>query len=207
MSSNERQGLRISALGKTYRGGVVANADIDLQVAPGEIYGLMGPNGAGKTTLVKRIIGLLKPTEGSIHLDGHDLVADPARARQLCAYLPQGQMPIDSLKLAEAIELAGRIRGGDRASRRERTARLIDKLELEEWRTTIGMKLSGGVRRLVGFAMATVWPARVVILDEPTNDIDPSGNRLLMIQREATGETAQLNLVFNWFEEPNNISP
>jgi ABC-2 type transport system ATP-binding protein len=172
-------GLHIAGLRKVYRGGVAANDGLDLTVAPGEIYGLLGPNGAGKTTLVKQIIGLYVPTAGSIHLDSCDLVADPAAARRLCSYLPQGQMPIDSLKLAEAIELAGRIRGGDRASVRRRTAELIDGLELGEWRRTLGMKLSGGVRRLVGFAMAVVWPARLVIFDEPTNDIDPLRRRLL----------------------------
>jgi ABC-2 type transport system ATP-binding protein len=136
---------------------------------------------------VKQIIGLLAPTRGTIHLDDRDLVADPAAARQMCAFLPQGQLPIDSLKLAEAIELVGRIRGGDRATVRQRTEELIDTLELGEWRDTMGMKMSGGVRRLVGFAMAVVWPSRLVILDEPTNDVDPLRRRLLWQQVRKLG--------------------
>ena len=100
--------------------GVRANDGISLHVAPGEVYGLLGPNGAGKTTLVKQVIGLLKPTSGQIWLGGHDLVADPAAARQLCSYLPQAQVPIDSFRAREAIVLV-RPRAG-RDSRRGRAS-------------------------------------------------------------------------------------
>ena len=160
-------------------GSLRANDDITLRVEPGEVYGLLGPNGAGKSTLVKQTIGLLKPTSGQIRLGGYDLVADPDAARQLCSYLPQAQMPIDSFRVREAIELTGRIRGGPRAVVRRRAAELIDALDIGEWRDVVGLRLSGGVKRLVGFAMATVWPGRVVILDEPTNDVDPLRRRLL----------------------------
>jgi ABC-2 type transport system ATP-binding protein len=140
--------LSVTDLRKVYgRGSVAANDGISLQVAPGEVYGLLGPNGAGKTTLVKQVIGLLKPTSGTIRLGPHDLVARPTLARQLCSYLPQAHLPIDSLHADEAIELTGRIRGGDAGSVKRRTGELID---------TLGTRLSGGVRRLVGFAMVTV---------------------------------------------------
>jgi ABC-2 type transport system ATP-binding protein len=156
-----------------------ANDKITLQVSPGEVYGLLGPNGAGKTTLVKQVMGLLKPTSGSIRLGHYDLVADPSAARQLCCYLPQAQMPIDSFKAREAIEIAGLIRGASPDEIRRRTDELLAALEIEEWAGTVGAKLSGGVRRLVGFAMATVCPGPVVFLDEPTNDVDPLRRRLL----------------------------
>jgi ABC-2 type transport system ATP-binding protein len=146
---------------KTYDGGkTFANDGITLGVHPGEVYGLLGPNGAGKTTLVKQVIGLLKPTSGSITLGPYDFIEDPDVARQLCSYL----------------------RGGPPEAVRERTDELIAALELEEWRNTLGTKMSGGVRRLVGFIMTTVWPGRVVILDEPTNDVDPLRRRLMWEQ-------------------------
>ena len=168
-------------------GTVAANDGITLQVEPGEVYGLLGPNGAGKSTLVKQTIGLLKPTSGRITLGRWDLVENPDAARQLCSYLPQAQMPIDSFRLREAIELSGRIRGAEMGQVRRRTAELIEALDLGEWSSTLGTRLSGGVKRLVGFCMATVAPGHLVILDEPTNDVDPLRRRLLWDQIRALG--------------------
>ncbi|MDH3262230.1 MAG: ABC transporter ATP-binding protein [Acidimicrobiia bacterium] len=165
-----------------------ANDGITLQVRPGEVYGLLGPNGAGKTTLVKQVIGLLKPTSGSLTLGSYDLVEDPDAARQLCSYLPQAQMPIDSFKAHQVMALTGMIRGGDPETVRRRSGEMIEALDIGEWRDTLGAKLSGGIKRLVGFAMVTVWPGRVVILDEPTNDVDPRRRRLLWEQIRRLGD-------------------
>lgn len=173
-----------------------ANDGLTLEVSPGEVYGLLGPNGAGKSTLVKQVMGLLKPTSGSIQLGDYDLVADPAAARQLCCYLPQAQMPIDSFKAREAVEIAGLIRGASPAEARRRTDDLMSALEIEEWADTFGAKLSGGVRRLVGFAMASVVPRPIVFLDEPTNDVDPMRRRLLWERiRTVAGEGSAVFLV------------
>ncbi len=178
--------FRVDDLVKRF-GTVAANDGITLRIEPGEVYGLLGPNGAGKSTLVKQTIGLLKPTSGSIRLGSHDLVADPDAARQLCSYLPQAQMPVDAFTVREAIEIAGRIRGADIAQVRRRTAALISALDLGEWRATIGIRLSGGVKRLVGFCMATIAPGHLVILDEPTNDVDPLRRRLLWQEIRSLG--------------------
>lgn len=179
-SGGERWRFLAETVSKTYDDGqTFANDSISITVEPGEVYGLLGPNGAGKSTFVKQVMGLLKPTGGSITLGPFDLVADPAAARQLCSYLPQAQMPIDSFKSREAIFIAGLIRGAEKEDIRRRSDTLMEALQIDEWRDTYGAKLSGGVRRLVGFAMATVCPGRVVFLDEPTNDVDPLRRRLL----------------------------
>ncbi|HEX9042547.1 MAG TPA: ABC transporter ATP-binding protein [Trebonia sp.] len=180
--------FRADGVTKVYANGIRANDGISLHVAPGEVYGLLGPNGAGKTTLVKQVIGLLKPTSGRITLGACDLVADPAAARQLCSYLPQAQVPIDSFRAREAIVLCGRVRGGGRAAVRQRADELIEALDLGEWRDKRGIGLSGGVKRLVGFAMVTVCPGQLVILDEPTNDVDPLRRRLLWEQVRRLGD-------------------
>ena len=187
-NSDDGWTFRARAVTKVYANGVRANDGISLHVAPGEVYGLLGPNGAGKTTLVKQVIGLLKPTSGQVSLGGHDLVADPAAARQLCSYLPQAQVPIDSFRAREAIVLCGRVRGGKRPAVEKRADELIEALDLGEWRDKRGIGLSGGVKRLVGFAMVTVCPGRLVILDEPTNDVDPLRRRMLWQQVRELGD-------------------
>jgi ABC-2 type transport system ATP-binding protein len=197
-----------SEVRKSYDGGDTwANDGLSIRVEPGEVYGLLGPNGAGKSTLVKQVIGLLKPDSGTLTLGPHDLVADPDAARQLCSYLPQAAMPIDSFKVHEAIDLAGRIRGGSADAVRRRRDKLIEALALEEWRDTLGARLSGGVRRLVGFVMATVWPGPVVILDEPTNDVDPLRRRLLWDQVRAMGNrgAAVLLVTHNVMEAEKSV--
>ncbi len=171
--------LEIEHIYKEYQPGVRANDDISLSVEAGEIFGLLGPNGAGKTTLVNQIIGLVAPTSGSIRIDGVDALANPQHARQACSFQPQSQVPIDGVTPQQAIELVGRLRGGQGEAVRSRAGQLLQALEIAQWANTPGENLSGGVRRLTAFCMATVVPGQLVILDEPTNDVDPLRRRLL----------------------------
>jgi ABC-2 type transport system ATP-binding protein len=180
--------LEIQGLTKRYRRGAVANDGITLAVEAGEITGLLGHNGAGKTTLVNQVVGILRPDAGTIRLAGIDAVADPGAARRLCAIQPQAQVPITGLTPRQAIELVGRMRGGRAAEVRARADRLIDALDIGEWRDTDAARLSGGVKRLTSFCMAAVSPGRLVILDEPTNDVDPVRRRLLWAQVRALGD-------------------
>ncbi len=181
--------LEIKDICKVYRRGKVkANDNMNLSADKGEVFGLLGPNGAGKTTLVSQIIGLTKPTSGSIFIDGVDAIANPGYARQACSFQAQAQAPIVGLTPLQAIELVGRIRGGKKAEVRQRTRELVDRLEMNEWEKTIGMNSTGGVRRLVSFCMAVVQPGKIVILDEPTNDIDPLRRRLLWQEVQAVAE-------------------
>jgi ABC-2 type transport system ATP-binding protein len=170
--------LEIDNLAKTYRNGVLANDGISLSIGEGEVFGLLGPNGAGKTTLVGQVLGSIAPSSGSITIGGVDVVASPEFARESCSYQPQTSVPIDGVTPIQAIEMAGRIRGGDKRQVRARAAELLESLELSEWARRV-VPLSGGVARLVAFCMATVVPGRIVILDEPTNDVDPLRRKLL----------------------------
>jgi ABC-2 type transport system ATP-binding protein len=179
--------LEIQGITKQYRRGPLVNDDISLAVEAGEVFGLLGPNGAGKTTLIGQIIGLVEPTSGSITIDGVDVVANPAVARQACSYQPQLSVPIDNITPRQAIELAGRIRGGRRDDMRRRADELLQALDLTEWADK-ATQLSGGVARLAAFGMAAVLPGRVVILDEPTNDVDPLRRKLLWTQVRALAD-------------------
>jgi ABC-2 type transport system ATP-binding protein len=176
--------LECDGVTKTYRrrlrrGGVRANDGISLHTDGGQVFGLLGHNGAGKTTLVTQVVGLLHPDAGSIRIDGRDAVADPGFARQACSLQPQAQLPINGLTPRQAIDLMGQLRGGSRVEVQARRERLVEALDIGEWLDTDGERLSGGVKRLVSFAMAAVVPGRVVVLDEPTNDVDPVRRRLL----------------------------
>ena len=188
--------LEIKDICKIYRRGKVkANDNISLSVAKGEVFGLLGPNGAGKTTLVNQIIGLAKPTSGSIYINGKDAVANPGYARQVCSFQAQAQAPIVGLTPPQAIELAGRIHGGKKSDVQRRTRELIDLLQLDDWNKTIGMEATGGVRRLVSFCMTVVVPGDIVILDEPTNDIDPLRRRLLWQEVRSVAENGSAVLL------------
>ena len=171
--------LKAESLCKSYIKGKLVNDHISLSLGHGEIFGLLGPNGAGKTTLVSQIIGLAKPDTGSISIDDVDIVAKPGYARQACSFQAQTQVPINGLTAKQAIELVGRVRGSDAKTVRVRTQELLKNLEMEEWAAKSAETFSGGMRRLVAFCMAAVAPGRIVILDEPTNDIDPLRRRLL----------------------------
>jgi ABC-2 type transport system ATP-binding protein len=194
--------LEIENLTRTYRGGIRANDGVTLSAAAGEVYGLLGHNGAGKTTLANQVVGLLRPDAGSIRIDGLDAVARPAEARRRCAIQPQAQVPIAGLTPRQAIDLVGRLRGSPARDVRRRSADLTATLELGEWLDVDGARLSGGVKRLVSFCMAAVSPAQVVILDEPTNDVDPVRRRLLweQVRRLADDGSAVLLITHNVIE-------
>lgn len=180
--------LDVRDLTKQYRRGILANDDLSLDVREGEVFGLLGPNGAGKTTLVSQVLGLLKPTSGQILLDGVDVARRPEVARRSCSYQPQGAAPLEGVTPTEAIELTGRLRGGDRLTVRRRATELLSALDLDAWRDR-QVQLSGGVARLVAFCMAAVHPVRLAILDEPTNDVDPLRRKLLWEQVRRLADT------------------
>ena len=159
---------------------VVANDGIDFTVAPGESFGLLGSNGAGKTTLVRQLVGLLQPTSGEIKLFGDPLRTDggaDARVGRTVAYLPQGALGLGELKVAEAIKWTGMLRGCGRSTAETETEELVEALELGPLVDRQVRKLSGGQRRLVQIGMTLVCRLPVLILDEPTADIDPGLRR------------------------------
>jgi ABC-2 type transport system ATP-binding protein len=199
--------LEIENLTKVYRSGTRANDGITMSVEEGEVFGLLGHNGAGKTTLVNQVVGLLKPTSGSILIDGHDLIADPGLARRLCSFQAQAHVPIDGLTPRQAIELLGQLRGASKTEVRRRRQILVDALDLGEWLDVDAARLSGGVKRLVAFAMASVAPGRLVMLDEPTNDVDPVRRRLLWQQVRALADNgaAVLLVTHNVIEAERSV--
>jgi ABC-2 type transport system ATP-binding protein len=171
----------VRALRKVYkRPPVVANDGITFTAELGEAFGLLGPNGAGKTTLVRQMVGLLAPSSGEIRLFGE--LVDPRRSRgrhvgRAVAYLSQSPLALAELRVEEALRWTAMLRGlGERAASSEAES-LAAALELRGLETRPIRRLSIGQRRLVHIGMALAGRLPVVILDEPTADIDPGLRR------------------------------
>ncbi|MPV35687.1 ABC transporter ATP-binding protein [Georgenia subflava] len=199
---NAHDVLRVTGLTRRF-GSVVANDDVSLRVRPGEVVGLLGHNGAGKTTLISQVVGLLRPDAGTIRVGTVDAVRNPAAARRHVALQPQAQAPLDGLTPRAAVEIAGRIRGLSQARARAAAEALGAELDIEPWldqrAQPEGGGLSGGVRRLTAFAMAVAAPTPVLVLDEPTNDVDAARRRLLWaaVRRRADAGAGVLLVTHN----------
>jgi ABC-2 type transport system ATP-binding protein len=162
-------------------GDATALRDASLRVERGEIVGLLGPNGAGKSTLLRLLTGFLRPTAGCARVDGFDCYAQSLEVRHRLAYLPGDARLFRRLTGAEAIELLGHLRPGDPAHRARLLAR---RLELDLTRR-VG-QMSTGMRQQLALAITLAPLTPLVILDEPTANLDPSARReVLDLVREA----------------------
>ncbi len=174
--------IEIDHVSKTYKsrnGGVLANDDVTLHIDEGKVFGLFGHNGAGKTTIVNQLLGLLQPDSGSIVVAGEDIVRHRERGRYLCSVQPQGSVPLGELTPRAVTRIMAKLRGASDEEVARKTDELFERLDIAEWADQPGNKLSGGILRLTGFCMAAIRPGRAVVLDEPTNDVDPVRRRLL----------------------------
>jgi ABC-type multidrug transport system ATPase subunit len=156
-----------------------ANQGITLRIRQGEIFGLLGANGAGKTTLVRQMVNLLRPTSGSISLYGDPILQDPQHVPTHVGYMPQDTHSMNRLTVAEALYFTAHLRGMSRAKARRETDRLLELWQIADLRDRDNSRLSGGQRRLLRLAVAMAGSLPILILDEPTNDLDPLRRRLV----------------------------
>lgn len=165
---------------KTYKAGKVrANDGLSFDIQQGEIFGLLGPNGAGKSTLVGQLTGLLRPDSGTLRLYGHDIGRDSRLATEVVAALTQTPLPLGDLTVREVLRVTGHLRGLTRRDARAEGERLIDLLGLGDQRDKRLGKLSGGLWRLATIAVALIGERPVLVLDEPTNELDPVNRRMI----------------------------
>ena len=177
MGSSE---LQIVNLSKTYRKGKIkANDNITVTLMPNEVIALIGHNGAGKTTLLNQIVGNVKPDSGTITYNGISFIDNTKLARNYVSMMPQFHAPLAGVTLRQAIESVLRIRGASGKIICSYTNQVIKDLDIGQWADQPGDKLSGGLQRLTSFAMSVVYPAQIILLDEPTNDIDPVRRKLV----------------------------
>lgn len=156
---------------------VIANDDLTLQIKRGEVFGLLGHNGAGKTTLIMQIMGLLPPTSGQIHVEGIDVTKDPDAVKALVGYLPQSQVPLRYVEVRQALHFTGRLRGLPEHETRQQVSDLLEMLDLGQYAKTYVNQLSGGLLRITNFAMALMGYPQLIVLDEPSNNLDPQRRR------------------------------
>src|SRR5712692_10850186 len=122
--------IDVSHLRKIY-GSVVAVSDLSLRVAPGEVRGLLGPNGSGKSTLMKTLVGLLKPTSGSVKVLGYDVENDPMEVKLLAGYVPESPRLYEFLTATEYLDFIADVRGLSFQEKKDRIKRFLDALDLE----------------------------------------------------------------------------
>ena len=155
-------------------GSIVAVDGVDLTVRPGEVLGFLGPNGAGKSTTMKMVTGFLEPTAGSIRVCGVDMLARPREAKRSIGYLPEGAPAYPDMTVAEFLRFIAGIRGFDRAGAERRTEQLVDQVHLGGVYHQTIETLSKGFKRRVGLAQAIFHDPPVLVLDEPTDGLDPN---------------------------------
>jgi ABC-type multidrug transport system ATPase subunit len=169
---------RIEKLTKIYKKSIKkANDELTLHIHEGEIFGLLGPNGAGKSTLVNQIAGLVRPTSGSIHLYGIDVIKRPGTIPNYVALQAQNTQALDDLYPEEALFFTAQLRGMTATAARKQTADLTEELDLGTMSKKRLKTLSGGQRQLVNLAVAMVGQRPIMIFDEPTNNLDPAIRR------------------------------
>ncbi len=168
--------IEFHEVSKTY-GDFTAVRRLALAVDKGEVFGFLGPNGAGKTTTIRMMMGILVPTDGRITIDGLDCQADRVRVKQRVGYLPDNPVFYDYLRGREILTFVGEMHGQPRDEAQRRTAVLLDELALEDAAEEFAVNYSTGMKKKLGLACALIHDPAVLILDEPTNGLDPRASR------------------------------
>ena len=166
----------VAALEKHF-GPVRAVDGLSFDVHAGEIFGLVGPDGAGKTTTMRILAGVLAPDGGRATVGGFDVAMDPEGAKHHLSYMPQRFGLYEDLTVAENIRFYADLFGVKRATREQRGAELLAAAGLGEFRNRLAGNLSGGMKQKLGLICALIHRPRVVLLDEPTNGVDPVSRR------------------------------
>src|SRR5215471_2173170 len=163
-------------LAKKY-GEVTAVRDLALSIEQGEVFGFLGPNGAGKTTTIRMMMGILVPSSGRITIDGLDCQKDRVEVKRRVGYLPDNPIFYDYLRGREILAFVGEMHGQTRGEAQRRADALLDELALEDAADEFAVNYSTGMKKKLGLACALIHDPAVLILDEPTNGLDPRASR------------------------------
>ena len=188
MPSQTMNLVEIRGLNKSY-GSFEAVKDLSLSVSRGQIFALLGPNGAGKTTTIRMLMGILAPTSGSAMIDGLDCFRDRVEVKRRVGYLPDEPIFQDYLRGGEIICFSGEMHGLSRAEIDGRTEPLLQQMELSDALEEFAVNYSRGMKKKLALICAMLHDPALLILDEPTNGLDPFATRALheLIRAEAAG--------------------
>ncbi len=164
--------VTIEGVGKRY-GRVAAVSDVSLEVRRGEVLGLLGPNGSGKTTLLRMLTGYLAPTAGRLTVAGFDTERQPMEARRRIGYVPESLPLYGHMRVGEFLSFIARLRGLSRKAAPDAVAEVIGRVRLDDVAAAPIRTLSRGYRQRVAIAQALVHGPDILVLDEPTNGLDP----------------------------------
>lgn len=183
--------LQITHLSKAY-GGFPALRDVSMTIEPGQIVALLGPNGAGKTTLIKLMMGMLRADGGQILVDSLDAFDDSVRVKSLVGYLPDEPAFYDYMRGRELIQFIGEMHGLNPSEIETRSSELARRLQLSDALDEFAENYSRGMKKKLGLICALLHQPALLILDEPTNGLDPHGTQVLhelMREHAASGRT------------------
>lgn len=154
-------------------GDFTAVSDVSFHIGAGEIVGFLGPNGAGKSTLLKMLCTWLRPTQGTITVDGHDVVKDPLAVRRSLGYLTEHNALYEIMRVDRLLAFVGKLRGLSGKRLAERTAWVVEQCTIGDVLGKRVNECSKGYRQRIGVAAALIHDPRVILLDEPTHGLDP----------------------------------
>ncbi len=206
--SQSSNGITVRGLEREFKGGIKAVQGIDLDVAPGEIYGFLGPNGAGKSTTVLMLTTLLPPTGGTATVAGFDVASQGAEVRRVIGAALQEAALDNYLTGHEHFELQAGLHGLAKAERRSRATELLARVGLTDAADRKVGGYSGGMRRRLDLALALVHRPRVLFLDEPTTGLDPQSRSALWeeVARLAKDEGVTVFLTTQYLEEADVLA-
>ena len=201
-----RSGVIAQGLGKRF-GDLWALRDLDLQVAPGTVLGLLGHNGAGKTTAIRILTTLSQPTEGRAFVAGYDVVERPTAVRTRIGVAAQ-QATVDGLMSARMnLEMVARLHRLSKSEASRRANELLERLDLTDAGSKLVKTFSGGMRRRLDLAASLVGNPEVLFLDEPTTGLDPrSRGDLWQMLRELVNEGTTIILTTQYLEEADRLA-
>lgn len=186
--------LNADQLTRTYDT-VVAAEDVSFEISPGEIVGLLGHNGAGKTTVMKLLTGFIEPNSGTASVDGINVQESPVAARANLGYLPENRPLYRELSVVDYLWFSATVRGIPKSQRRDSVERAVRDTDLSDRALDDIGTLSRGLQQRVGVAQAILHQPKALILDEPTNGLDPSQTQHMreLIRELATEATVVLS--------------